>query len=113
MRSIWAPALLKPGRAMDRRIDFRHGLRYTLSLKCARTKQVMHGLATEDVSASGLRLRADEPHGLEAGDRLEVQLFARVKGQDGDDLLVMAANAVVVRAEDRHAAVRFNAPLAY
>ncbi|MHC4548149.1 MAG: PilZ domain-containing protein [Planctomycetota bacterium] len=98
---------------MERRRDFRHGFRYMLSLKCRRTQRVMHDLVTKDVSASGLSLRADLPHGLEAGDRLEVQLFARVPTDDGTDTLVMATDAVVVRTGHRTAALRFEAPLLY
>ena len=99
---------------MERRGDYRHGLRYSLSLRCSRTRRVLQDLATEDISASGLRLRADHSHGLSAGDRLEVQLFARVAtGRKGEDLLVMATDAIVVRADGRHAALRFEAPLTY
>jgi hypothetical protein len=98
---------------MERRRDPRLDLRYTLSLKLPVTRQVLSRLATEDISASGLRLRADLPHGLHAGDQLEVQLYAPVPGRDGEDHLVMATDAVVVRAGQRHAALRFHAPLAY
>ena len=98
---------------MERRRDYRHGFRYLLSLKCRRTQRVRNDLITEDVSASGLRLRADHPHGLRPGDRLEVQLFARVPGDGEPETLVMATDATVVRAERRVAALRFEAPLVY
>ena len=98
---------------MDRRNDYRHGLRYSLSLKCPRTNRVISEIATENISASGLRMRADTPLGFSAGDRLEVQLYARVKGQSGNDLLVMATDAVVVRTDGRNTALRFEAPLSY
>jgi hypothetical protein len=98
---------------MERRRDYRHGFRYLLSLKCRRTHRVRNDFITEDVSASGLRLSADGPHGLEPGDRMEVQLFARVPGNGDSETLVMATDATVVRAGKRMAALRFEAPLAY
>ena len=98
---------------MERRRDYRHGFRYMLSLKCRRSQRVRNDLITEDVSASGLRLTSDRPHGLRPGDRLEVQLFARVPGNGDAETLVMATDATVVRAEKRMAALRFEAPLAY
>jgi hypothetical protein len=98
---------------MERRRDYRHGFRYLLSLKCRRTSRVRNDLITEDVSASGLRLVADRPHGLRPGDQLEIQLFARVPGHGESETLVMATHATVVRAEKRMAALRFEAPLVY
>lgn len=70
-------------------------------------------LVTEDVSASGLRLTADSPHGLKPGDRIEIQLFARVPGNGESETLVMATDATVVRTDKRMAALRFEAPLVY
>lgn len=70
-------------------------------------------LATTDVSASGLHFRSDVPHDLETGDRLEVQLFARVRGRKGEDTLILATDAIVVRVGDQTAALRFEAPLMY
>ena len=63
---------------------------------------------------AGLRFEADEPHGLSAGDRLEVRLRADVSEltQLGE-VLELATDAVVVRAEQTSAALRFDAPLAY
>lgn len=98
---------------MERRRDYRHGFRYLLSLKCRRTLRVRNDFITEDVSASGLRLSADGHHGLQPGDRMEVQLFARVPGNGDAETLVMATDATVVRAEKRMVALRFEAPLAY
>jgi hypothetical protein len=98
---------------MERRKDYRHLFRYRLSLRCARTKRVIADVATDDVSASGLSLRANHPHGLEVGDKCEVQLFARVVGQNSEDTLVMATDAVVVRSDPVTAALRFEAPLTY
>jgi hypothetical protein len=98
---------------MERRRDYRHGFRYLLSLKCRKSLRVRNDLITEDVSASGLRLTSDSPHGLRPGDKMEIQLFARVPGNGQAETLVMATDATVVRAEKRMAALRFEAPLAY
>ena len=98
---------------MERRRDYRHGFRYLLSLKCRKSLRVRNDLITEDVSASGLRLTSDSPHGLRPGDKMEIQLFARVPGNGEAETLVMATDATVVRAEKRMAALRFEAPLAY
>jgi hypothetical protein len=99
---------------MERRRDYRQELEYALSLKCPRTRRVLDGLSTEDVSASGLRFRSGAPHGLSVGDRLELQLVARIPGRKPeDDRLVMATCAVVVRVEEHEGALRFEAPLAY
>jgi hypothetical protein len=78
-----------------------------------RTRRVISDVVTEDVSASGLRMRADEPHGLKVGDRCEIQLFARVMAQNSEDTLVMATDALVVRSDDTSASLRFEAPLVY
>jgi len=98
---------------MERRRDYRHGFRYLLSVKCRKSLRVRNDLITEDVSASGLRLTSDSPHGLRPGDKMEIQLFARVPGNGDAETLVMATDATVVRAEKRMAALRFEAPLAY
>ena len=98
---------------MERRRDYRHGFRYLLSVKCRKSLRVRNDLITEDVSASGLRLTSDSPHGLRPGDNMEIQLFARVPGNGDAETLVMATDATVVRAEKRMAALRFEAPLAY
>jgi len=98
---------------MERRRDYRHGFRYLLSLKCRKSLRVRNDLITEDVSASGLRLTSDSPHGLRPGDKMEIQLFASVPGNGDAETLVMATDATVVRAEKRMAALRFEAPLAY
>ena len=88
---------------MERRRDYRHPLRYSLSLKCRETHRVLDMAATCDVSASGLRFEADE-----------VRLRADVSEltQLGE-VLELATDAVVVRAEQTSAALRFDAPLAY
>jgi len=98
---------------MERRRDYRHAFRYRLSLRCAGTHRVIADVTTDDVSASGLSLKAHAPHGLAVGDKCEVQLFARVLGQKSEDTLVMATDAVVVRSDANSAALRFEAPLAY
>jgi len=98
---------------MERRRDPRHGFQYVLTLRCPRTRRLWADLVTRDVSASGIRVRADAPHGLRAGDLLEVQLVGAVPAGDGGETLVMAADATVVRAGKRSAALRFETPLAY
>ena len=99
---------------MERRRDYRHPLRYSISLKCRETDRVLDMAATCDVSASGLRFEADEPHGLKEGDHLEVRLRADVgELTQLGEVLELATDAVVVRAEQTSAALRFDAPLAY
>ena len=98
---------------MERRRDHRHDKNYGCSLRCLRTRRVIDDVLTADVSASGVRVRADSPHGLERGDRVEVQLFVTVPAQDGPQLLVMGADGEVVRAGHTKAAIEFRAPLAY
>lgn len=98
---------------MERRRDNRHGLSYRVSLRCHRTRRVLPDAATEDVSASGARIRSDEPHGFGPGDSLEMQLYARVRVSDGEDTLVLATDAVVVRAKPQEVGLRFRAPLTY
>ena len=97
---------------MERRKDYRHDLSYTVSIKCPRSKRVLDGLETEKVSASGLSFVSPVPHLLSEGDRVEIQLIAAVGGRMSDDLLVMATQATVVRVNDMHCAVEFEAPLA-
>ena len=98
---------------MERRKDYRHALRYNVSMKCPRTKRVLDDVATEDVSASGMRFRAGVPHGLKVGDIIEVQLVAQVAGRAADDTLTMATRGTIVWLRDREGAIRFDAPLAY
>lgn len=98
---------------MERRRDYRHRLRYPVSFKLRCRERVLDGLESLDVSASGLRFRARSDHGLADGDRVEVQLVARVKGRSDEDALVMATDAVVVRTGGREGAIRFENPLAY
>lgn len=98
---------------MERRRDFRHRLRYSLSLKCVQSRRVLGGLYTEDVSASGLSFRCDEPHGLRLGERVEVQLVARVVGAVREDHLILGARGSLSRAEGCDGAVRFDSPLAF
>jgi hypothetical protein len=98
---------------MDRRRDYRHSVRCSISLKDPRTRKVLGGLYTENVSASGLLFRSDEPHGLSVGDRIEVQLVARVSGLRMDDHLVLGTLAKVTRAGAVDGAIAFDAPLAF
>ena len=98
---------------MERRRDPRHVLRYGLTLKCLRSSRIYHETATEDISASGARIRVSEIHDLDQGDRVEIQLYATVKNADGRDVLPMATRAIVTRTEEARTAVWFEAPLAY
>ena len=98
---------------MERRRDYRHPLRCALSLKCPQTRRVIDDLHTSDVSASGLSFEATVPHGLLAGERLEIQLVAPGEGQARADAMVMATHGVVVRSSLFAAALEFEAPLAY
>jgi len=98
---------------MERRRDHRHDQNYGCSLRCLRTRRVIDDVLTADVSASGVRVSSDGPHGLAQGDRVEVQLFVTVPAQDGPQLLVMGTDGDVVRAGHRKAAIQFRAPLAY
>jgi len=98
---------------MERRTDYRHDLRYALSIQEVRSRRLIDHLETDSVSASGLSFRAGAAHGLRAGDRVEVQLVARAPGRDPSDALVMATRAIVVRATVAGGALRFEAPLAF
>ena len=99
---------------MERRRDSRHGLRCLFSLRCGTTRRVWDGLETQDVSASGLRFVAHRPHGLHAGDRIEVRLHAPVgRPLAWTEVLVLATDAVVLRAGECEAALRFERPLAW
>ena len=98
---------------MERRADYRHYLRYRLTLKCPRTSRIIDDLVTEDVSASGLSLVADNPHDLVRGDRLGIRLHAQISGTASVDTLVMATDGQVIRVAGLSAALSFRAPLAY
>ncbi|MHC4959867.1 MAG: PilZ domain-containing protein [Planctomycetota bacterium] len=98
---------------MERRKDYRHPNRYTLSMKCPHSGRVVDDVSTYDVSASGLSFASLVPHCFSVGDRLEVQLIADVPGRAADDMLILATRGRLVRAEDREGAVSFDAPLAY
>ena len=73
----------------------------------------MDDVVTEDVSASGLSFVAERPHWMTIGDRVEVRLHARVEGIDSIETLVLATDAIVTRAEETRAALRFEAPFAF
>ncbi|MHC4223509.1 MAG: PilZ domain-containing protein [Planctomycetota bacterium] len=98
---------------MERRRDYRHALQCALSLKCPQTRRVIGDLYTKEVSASGLSFDTAAPHGLTKGQRVEVQLVTPVGGETHEDSLVMATLGVVVRADERCAALHFETPLAY
>ena len=98
---------------MERRRDYRHRVRYRVSVQCKRTNRVLTGLACENVSASGVRVVSDAPHGFSVGDRTEVQIVAEYPSHEGGDALVMATQATIVRASRVTASFAFAAPLAY
>jgi len=83
-------------------------------MQCRRTRRVWDGLETQEVSASGLSFLAMRPHGLHPGDRLEVRLHAPVgRPLSWTETLVLATDAVVERAGECDAAMRFERPLAW
>ena len=98
---------------MERRRDPRHALRYGLTLKCLRSARIYHELATADISASGMSVRVEEAHALETGDRVEIQLYARIRNHEGEDVLPMATRAIVIRMGPDGAALRYEQPLTY
>jgi len=87
-------------------------MRCSISLKDPKSRRVVGGLYTDDVSASGLSFRSDEPHGFAVGQRIEVQLVARVTGHRRDDHLILGTLGLVTRAGPREGALVFEAPLA-
>jgi hypothetical protein len=96
---------------MERRRDCRHRLTYPVSIKAG--GRIHAGIESRDVSASGLRFLALSSLPLERGDRIEIRIVAPVKSPGAEDALIMATDAVVVRADGLDAAVRFERPLAY
>jgi hypothetical protein len=127
---------------MERRKDYRHGLRYELTLTEERDRRVLVDLVTTDVSASGLRFRAPEPHDYPVGTRFEVRMLAELQDRAEaptvpglptrrgtssahgprrsnppralhDTSLMLSTSATLVRAQGRDGAVRFDAPLKY
>ena len=100
---------------MERRRDYRHVLAYTVSLKCPHTRRIIDRAWTEDVSASGVRIRTEQPHELQRGDRLELRLFAPISGLVASfgDMITLATDAVVTRCDVTTASMLFQAPLVY
>ena len=98
---------------MERRIDYRHGLRYELTLTDPQRRTLPQVMITENVSASGLRFTTTEPHDLVVGSRFEVRMVAPVIGKSKSDSMVLSTDATLVRAEERSGAVVFDRPLAY
>lgn len=84
---------------------------YPVSVKAG--GRVHAGVESRDVSASGLRFRTPAPLGLARGQRVEIRIVAPVKNRSAEDTLIMATDAVVVRADGEDTAVRFERPLAY
>jgi len=113
---------------MERRTDYRHGLRYELAIaersetRCSKTgggdstgeeRRVLVDLKTSDVSASGLSFSSSEPHGLMVGDRFEVRLLAETRDGRGESSILMSTDATLIRATERDGAVTFDRPLKY
>jgi len=98
---------------MERRKDYRIGLRYELTLTHEGDGRVWSGLVTADVSATGLSFASRDPHGLEVGERFEVRLLAKVDGRADEESMVLSTNATLIRAGERDGAVAFDAPLRY
>jgi len=98
---------------MERRRDYRHRLRYPLRVARAAGTGILEHVRTLDVSASGLRLHAPRPHGLERGEEVVVELRADLPGPGVGGSLHMATDGIVVRTGRRTAAVRFHGPLRY
>ena len=98
---------------MERRTDYRHGLRYELTLTDPQRQTLPQLMITENVSASGLRFTSTEPHGLAVGSRFEVRMVAPVIGKAKCDSMVLSTDATLVRVDERAGAVVFDRPLAY
>ena len=106
---------MHPTKRMERRRDYRHVLAYTVSLKCPHSRRVIDRAWTEDVSASGVRIRTEIPHEFQLGDQLELRLFAPISGAVASfgDVLTLATDAVVTRCDVTTASMSFKAPFAY
>ncbi len=98
---------------MERRRDYRHRFGYPLRVTRTPGSEIIEDSRTVDVSASGLRLQADRPHGLRRGQQVIVELFAPLSSPGTKGSLHLATDAIVVRVKDRSAALRFHAPFAY
>jgi hypothetical protein len=98
---------------MERRLDYRHGLRYQLAIAARKGRRVLADLETHDVSASGLSFAGPAPHGLAVGDRFEVRLLAETGDRASDASIVMRTQATLIRATKAGGAVRFDEPLQY
>lgn len=98
---------------MERRIDYRHGLRYQLAIANRNAGEVLVDLTTTNVSASGLSFEGESPHGLAVGDRFEVRLLAETGAADTGTSIVMSTQATLIRSSPDGGAVKFDAPLKY
>ena len=94
---------------MDRRRDFRHALRYCISLTPAGKKQVHRGW-TENVSASGLYCRSVSIS-LRQGDEVDVQLTVKPTEPNQSGSLQLSTRGAVTRAKGTGLAIRFKQPL--
>ena len=98
---------------MERRKDYRHRLKYCLSLKCPRSEEVRSGLWTDNVSASGLYYRFTDENLPEKGSALEVRLVAWPESPNEREVLVLGTRAEVIRIDQMGVALCFDAPLAF
>jgi len=98
---------------MERRKDYRIGLRYELTLTDRGSGRVWSDLVTADVSATGLAFTGSRPHGLRLGDRFELRLLAQAEGRPDQESMVLSTEATLVRADERGGALAFDGPLKY
>jgi hypothetical protein len=99
---------------MERRRDYRLGLKYEMTLTGQRDRRVRRDLVTSDVSATGLSFACEGEHGLTVGDRLEVRLLAQSEGRSEErESMVLSVQATMVRAANGEGAVVFDGPLQY
>ena len=96
---------------MERRRDYRLGLKYEITLTAASDGRVSSGLVTADVSATGLRFTSQTAHGLAVGERFGVRLLAQADGRSEEESMVLSTQATLVRAADQEGAIVFDAPL--
>ena len=98
---------------MERRRDFRHTRRYSLSLNCRETGKLLGGLWTENVSASGLYFRPRERFVSSTGLNVQVQLCARPDAPNQREILSLKTDAEIVRISGGGVALHFERPLAF
>ncbi len=98
---------------MERRRDFRHTRRYSLSLKCGETGERFGGMWTENVSASGIYFRPRERFVSATGVNVQIQLYARLDAPNQREILSLMTDAEIVRISGGGVALHFERPLAF